>query len=329
MSASIEEIIEGHLSFEREQVHLLTTLYGIVAPQGSFEVHLEVAKCIELLKVSTLIMDDFLDKSPQRNGLPSVYAKEGPEQAVLIAEILKSSATIAFCDALSSMDDVSESDKLYCLTLFEDAYRAVCLGQLEEFRFVKSFLQNPQTVPSEASYWNIIENTTAALVASPLLIGGRLTHQSSSTIERLRSYGITLGLAYQVRDDIIDIIGLPEETGKVQGGDIREKKIRLPLIHLLNHGNARAVAAVHTIYSKDTVTQDDYDSLCELLNVAGSIDYARFKVEELCGQAMEIAGSMNNANLAQQLKDVAGLILFKEELELQATKNTEKKAKRL
>lgn len=307
MKSLVDEILVQHLVNERERLHLLTTLYGIVAPHEPLKCHLKIAKCMELMKASTLIVDDFLDKSPVRNGLPSLYSKLGSEEAVLLAEILKSSATIAFSQVLAKTPNLNEVDRYKCLLLFEDTYRTVCLGQLEEIKLTKE--QMKYWSIKETEYWQMINKTTAVFIQLPLLLGAIVSHFDEPTESALRSYGLNIGLAYQVRDDILDLIGDPSITGKPFAGDIKEKKMRLAIIYFLHKGGKKEVNIIKKIYKKNQITQKDVRVVIEILTKTGSINYCLGKIKKLCTRAIKALSSIQNKTMVEQLQDVADLLV--------------------
>jgi geranylgeranyl pyrophosphate synthase len=319
MKSFIDDVLLRHLTYEGEQFHLLTTLYGIAVLNNSHEYHLKIAKCIELMKASTLIMDDFLDKSPLRNGIPSLYSKLGAEEAVLIAELLKSSAMIAFCEVLTEVPKLTCEDKHKCILLFEDTYRTVCLGQLEELRAIKKYLKFRSPI-REKEYWQIIEKTTASFIQLPLNVGSIVSRFDVLTENALQKYGLNIGLAYQVRDDVIDLIGEPEITGKPLGGDIRERKLRLPVIRCFRNGCRTEISTLKKIYMKNQITNRDIKAVIEILNSTGSIRYCLAKVNDLCTKAVESLSSIHDNTMRKQLENVANLLLLeKEEMLRKAT----------
>jgi geranylgeranyl pyrophosphate synthase len=309
----INGLLDQHFSYEGEQIHLLTALYGLLAPDDNAYQHLQVAKCLEMMKLSTLITDDFLDRSPLRNGMPSLYAEFGAEEAVLIAEIIKSTATIELVEVLSRLGQLPEASRHAAFVLFEDAYRTVCVGQLQDMRMVREFLESGFSRSDESEYWSMIEKTTAAFIALPLLMGATLSGLEDSRQQQLRSYGITIGLLYQLRDDVLDLIASPDFSGKPLGGDIREKKIRLPIIHLLNSNDSVGKSKVKEIYSSETMSDEDVLTVIDILHRAGSIRYAMGHMSDLSHRASEEARQFLNPTISDALLDVTEMLLLQEE----------------
>jgi geranylgeranyl pyrophosphate synthase len=305
MKTILNNLLARHLSYEKEQIHLITLLFGIVSPKKMIPHNLEVSKCMELMKASTLITDDFLDHSPTRNEIQSIYAKSGPEVAVLLAEILKTSATIKLWETLSS-SSIRECDKNKCLFLFEDTYRTVCLGQLEEIEMTKGLILSRI---KEKDYWEMIMKTTAVFIQMPLLFGSIINQYKKPVKDALRAYGLKIGLAYQVRDDVLDIIGNPSITGKQLGGDIKEHKVRLPIIHSFAVGSRKIKNQIKEVYDKKIVNDTDVETIIEILKQTGSIEFCSNKAARLCLDAKKIiCSSLKDKSMVKQLTDISDLV---------------------
>jgi geranylgeranyl pyrophosphate synthase len=260
------------------------------------------------MKAATLITDDFLDKSPMRNGVPSLYSKIGGEEAVLTAEILKSSATITLIEALAEIRSLSEDDRQRCILLFEDTYRTVCLGQLEEIRIAKEYLKSWCTI-KESDYWKIIEKTTAVFIQLPLLLGSVVSHFNTTTENALRNYGLKIGLAYQLKDDVVDLVAKKEISGKPVGGDIREKKFRLPLLYCLRHGSQNTIQTIKKIFMKKQVTHQDIKTIIGIIKSEGGIEYCIKKISVLCMESLEYLSQIKEEDIRRPLEDITTLLL--------------------
>ena len=307
MNRLVDDLQARHLAFEKEQVHLLTVLYGIVTGRSDSPAHLAVAKCLELMKSSTLILDDFLDKSTERHGTRSLFAELGPEEAVLTAELLKSSASIALALALDGVPNVSSATRQNCLMLFEDTYRTVCLGQLEDMRLAKHMLIDWR--PSEQDYWSMIHKTTAVFIQLPLLIGSALMGLEQGVTGALYDYGLNLGLAYQVRDDVLDVLGDGSASGKPRGGDIREKKARLPLIRGLAAATADQAQDIRGALAQAVPSTQDIERVLEILLATKAVDSCAGDIVRLTGDAVHAVQGMVDSDMAHQLSDAASILI--------------------
>ena len=129
-------------------------------------------------------------------------------------------------------------------------------------------------------------------------------------ISPLEKIGHFLGLAYQLRDDAIDIIGDPEFTGKPRAGDIRQRKMRLPMIHGLRNAGAERDKLVKLIRSEKKLTGPEVEYVIDLLCRTGSVDYTIEKTREYCQRAIEEAEKLpeEQSSLKENLRNVALLI---------------------
>jgi octaprenyl-diphosphate synthase len=128
---------------------------------------------------------------------------------------------------------------------------------------------------SEEEHFDIIRRKTAYLFAGCAKIGGMLGTTTREQQDALWDYGFNIGMAFQIVDDLLDFTGEADVLGKPIGGDLREGKITLPIIHLLSRDADRADAIVRTVVSERTVAQDEWQHLRSLLAKNGSIDYAQ------------------------------------------------------
>lgn len=217
MQLILKKLRPEHFNYEGESTHALAVLYGILCPKDNMDMHYEIAKNLELLKSSILIVDDILDKSFMRNGIKCLYREIGVEPAILIAEILKSQAVLKISKAVAQ---ISPGYLSRVIELLEDTYITICQGQLEDLAFESI----PISEVSTQNYCRMIEHTSAHFIALPGTIGAILAKREEEDIKRIVKFGINIGLAYQIRDDILDIVGDQEYFGKATMTDIKSKK---------------------------------------------------------------------------------------------------------
>lgn len=309
----IDDLFLKHLKAENEQIHFLTSLYGVLIEntinETNIEIHQKIAKSFELLKTSTLVTDDFLDKSNFRDNVPSFYNKYGPEQTVLIAEILKSTATISFIEYINKVENLSHSEINECILLFEDTYRVVCIGQLEEIKFLN--IQDNNWDEKKSNYWEIIYKTTASFIQLPILVGSIINKYSNEDKIILAKYGKLIGLAYQLRDDLIDIIGDPAIIGKQFGNDIKEKKIRLPLIQYMLTCSHKDKKFITESYFRNNISDHRVVEIIEKIKASNSIDYCIQKINELSKEAKDLLNQLKDKNLQTLLFEFAETLKHK------------------
>lgn len=214
----------------------------------------QLAVAVELLHLATLMHDDIIDQAPMRRGVESVQAAWGNSIAVLMGDFLLSKA---FKLLLAS----GSADAQKLLTR---ATGQMCLGEIKQLRFTG------KNGMAERDYLEMIENKTASLMAAATASGGYVSGLSGEMAEQWHSYGHSVGMAFQITDDILDYTASTQTLGKVQGGDLRNGKATLPLIHLLHHDGKTAQSILESTAPIEQKTQE----MLALMKEMGSIDYA-------------------------------------------------------
>ncbi len=212
--------------------------------------HHVLGAVIELVHMATLVHDDVLDGALQRRRKPTICALSGNVAAVLLGDFLISHA-FHLC---SSLNDQFASRRIGATT------NTVCEGEL---------LQNTHMGDinlSEATYLAIIERKTAALTGTACELGAHYAGANAETVSSLKDYGLSSGVAFQIIDDVLDILGDADEVGKTLGSDLRLGKQTLPTIH----ARSKSSSAVEF----DSRRWDDPDRLRDVLAATGSIEYA-------------------------------------------------------
>lgn len=175
---------------------------------------LSTAVSIELLHTATLVHDDIIDNSMLRRSRPTVFAREGVNTAVFTGDYLyvKSIQALALADL-----------PLTYLQQLARAIEAVCVGEVEQFR-------GRGSIPGFKTYLSRISRKTAALFAASCAVGAHLGGLGDDQIKRAARFGGYFGIAFQIQDDLLDILEKPETTGKPAGNDLKEGIVTLPVI---------------------------------------------------------------------------------------------------
>lgn len=283
---------------KRARPFLLRT--GFEIGGGEFKTILPIAAAIELMQAATLVIDDILDEAKIRNARPSIQEKYGVKKAILIGELLKSLAMTVF------INHVQENKQLKNLKepikIFEDTYREICVGQYLDLNY------ECKEMITEDEYYDMVKKTTASFIQAPLVIGAMFAGTPKRVIELLKSYGLALGYAYQIRDDVTDVIGEEEFTGKPFAIDIKQRKKRLPVIHVLSNGSASMQRKLREHFSKDIITEKVIQEIVDLLYECGSIDYSIKQVRRFSDNAIEVLSPLKDSNSKAYLIDLAELI---------------------
>ncbi|MBU0472612.1 MAG: polyprenyl synthetase family protein [Bacteroidetes bacterium] len=177
------------------------------------------ASLVELLHTATLVHDDVVDEAEKRRGFPSLNKIWGNKISVLVGDFLLSKGLMI----------AVENNDFDFLKTITNTVKRMSEGELLQIYKAKKLDINEET------YFKIISDKTASLFSTCCEIGALSATENSEKIEALKNYGEYLGIAFQIKDDILDFIGKTKVFGKVQGGDIKEKKLTLPLIYALEN----------------------------------------------------------------------------------------------
>lgn len=261
---------------------------------GSREKALSTAIAIELIHNASLVHDDIIDDNYIRRKNPSNPAMYGEKTAVIIGDLLLGLS----CEMLArcAMPEV--------VSLVSNAISDTAMGEYLEFK-----LRNLQEA-TEQSYMEVAELKTAATFMASTEAGAMLGGGNEVEIENLRNYGKSLGIAYQIQDDILDICGETAKTGKPVGLDIKNGERTLLVIHALNHSEYPEKEYIKAILSQDRETGGfdidiDIDRVRRILVNSGSIDYALRLSEGFVRTAINCIAELEDSEAKQKLQFIA------------------------
>ncbi len=214
------------------------------------------ATLVELLHTATLVHDDVVDEASKRRGLPSLNNIWGNKISVLMGDYLLSKGLLIAVDG-------EDFDFLRTIT---NTVKRMSEGELLQIYKAKKLDIDEET------YFKIISDKTASLLSTCCEIGARSATTSTEKIEALKNYGEYLGIAFQIKDDILDFTGT-KKIGKPLGGDIREKKLTLPLIHTLSKEDKSNASEIRKIIKKGKKNKK-INEIIELVKSNGGIEYS-------------------------------------------------------
>jgi geranylgeranyl pyrophosphate synthase len=259
----------------------------------SFRRVLPIALALQLANTATLIVDDILDHSAERDGHTTVRIAFGTERAVLAALLLKSAASRVFLDVLEASPHLPH--KYVAYRCFEQAYADLHRGQFLDLELVAC---NQVT---ESDYFQMIYLTTGRLIEMSLFIGGLLGGTSARTQTHLLRFGKILGLIHQVRDDIADYWPERFDLGRPAGEDLRERKRRLPLLYALQT-DGREGATLRRILQKQRLQPHDLLKVREILDATGAFERVRRRIRDLYQEAEGALGQLPQRDSTDRLR---------------------------
>jgi octaprenyl-diphosphate synthase len=204
----------------------------------------QLAAVVEFIHTATLLHDDVVDESDLRRGRKTANALWGNAASVLVGDFLYS----------RSFQLMVELDRMAVMRILADTTNAIAEGEVLQLLHV----HNPDT--DEAAYLGVIERKTAVLFAAATRLGAVLAGADPATEAALADYGMQLGFAFQIADDVLDYAGDAEALGKNVGDDLAEGKATLPLIHAMAHSAPEQRVRLRTI-----VEQGEAEAFGEVL----------------------------------------------------------------
>ena len=219
--------------------------------------HVPLASVIEFIHTATLLHDDVVDNANLRRGLASANTLWGNEASVLVGDFL-------FSKSFSLM--VAAGD-LNILRVLSGATTMIAEGE------VLQLLCTSDLDMTEPRYIEVVRNKTAVLLSAACQSGAILGRVDSEKEMALREYGMDLGIAFQLMDDILDYVADQVEFGKSIGHDLEEGKITLPLIHTLQSCTVEERELIAEVVEKDELEPQDFQNVITLVHRYGGIEY--------------------------------------------------------
>jgi len=241
---------------------------------------LPAAVAVELAHNFTLIHDDIEDGDTKRRHRPTLWTLWGVPQAINTGDGMFALSRQILWDAL---DNGVESTRVTRLgTLFDRTMQTIVEGQYLDLSF-----ETRQDV-SVTMYMDMIGRKTAALMSCAAEMGALLGTRDQETIERLQTFGQTIGIAFQVRDDMLGVWASSSELGKTAAGDIYRRKKSLPILHALEHASDQDRQMLQILYQQETaMTQEQRDTILAILEHTQTRNYCRAFLAEQCHLAYE------------------------------------------
>ncbi|QLK26230.1 polyprenyl synthetase family protein [Natrinema zhouii] len=251
------------------------------------------AVSVEVIQSFTLIHDDIMDDDDLRRGVPAVHKAYDLETAILAGDTLYSKAFEIM------LETGAESDRIVdALSVLATTCTDICEGQSLDV----TFEQRADVSPDE--YLEMVEQKTAVLYAASACLPAILLGADDETIDELYGYGLDIGRAFQIQDDVLDLTVPSEELGKQRGSDLVENKQTLITVHAREQGVD--IDGLVDTDDVDAVTEAEIDEAVAELEAAGSIAYANETAQELVEQGkarLEMLPDNEARDLLCQLAD--------------------------
>jgi octaprenyl-diphosphate synthase len=286
------EEINGHLMGMKGKMFRPTlVLLSSSADERPEERAVALAATLEVLHLATLVHDDAVDHSVLRRGMPTINALFSHQVSVIMGDFL-------YARALTELVRLNDWD---VARVFADASTAMTLGELRQLGALDALAF------SEDDYYSLIRAKTASLFTAACELGalsGAVRHRAA-----LSTYGMKLGMAFQIVDDLLDYTEAPETTGKPTGLDLKEHKVTLPLIAALRGMGERERGKVAWLF--DTAEPDDAQvaEVIALVAEHGGLEYARRRGEQFAREAEEALAGLPETVARGSLYDAVGYVM--------------------
>lgn len=249
--------------------------------------HFPLAAVVEFIHTATLLHDDVVDESAMRRGRASASALFGNAASVLVGDFLYSRA----------FQMMVEAGNMRVMQVLADATNTIAEGE------VLQLLNCHDASVGVESYLHVIHCKTAKLFEAAMALGAIISGAGAEMEQTAAEYGMRLGTAFQLVDDVLDYSGDEQETGKNIGDDLSEGKPTLPLIYAMQHGNARQAAVV-----REAIEQGDISRFAEVLAVVratGALEYTREQAQREAAAARAALSAFPDSQYKESLLQLA------------------------
>ncbi len=311
-----KEIVEDYLEelFHKKEEHILWELMSIYPMAGGKKlrpflamisagacgaeeeraIHLGVAT--ELIHNFTLVHDDIMDDDEIRRGIETVYKREGLSSAINAGDAL-------FALAFEILSRTECGDFKSLLSEVACSVVRVAEGQEEDMRFERSF------DISEDEFIRMIEKKTSCLFQACAKGGAIVAGASKEQIKHMGEYARKMGIAFQIQDDYLDLVGEQDKLGKPVGSDIRAGKRTLMIIHALDVLDKKEKEQLIDILNSDKNRVNEVNTALDLIEDCGALDYAKQTADRYAAEAKEELKELPESKYKDILESLVDLMV--------------------
>ena len=246
------------------------------------------AAMMELLHIATLIHDDVVDDATLRRGRPSINRVWKNKLSVLMGDFILSKALI-------NMIGLKDFDALEQISSTAEKLSAGEILQIE-----KSITRSM----TEDVYFEMISQKTASLIATSCELGAITTTKKEKDRQATFSFGENLGMAFQIKDDLFDLLGNENDTGKNNGGDVKRNMATLPLIFSKNNMSRSSFKKLKKLLDVKKKSRSVISQIVQIIEETGGVDYARKKLDEYSQKAIESILPYPDTPIRQSMLDL-------------------------
>ena len=227
--------------------------------KGKVSNAMPAASAVEMVHNFSLVHDDIMDNDEMRHGVPTVHKKFGMPIAILAGDVLFSKAFQVITNS-----KLSPSATTQLVSRLSKACVDICEGQLLDVKMAEE-----RKIPSQAEYITMIGKKTAALFDVSCAMGAICATNKPKDVSNLSSFGRNLGIAFQITDDLIGVMGDPKITKKPVGNDLREGKKSLPILMAIKSAKGKDKKIILKAFGNSKVTRKDLSKAVEVIRSLG------------------------------------------------------------
>jgi len=286
-----------------KRIRPLLAIFCCEAVGGDIQKVINPAAALELFHNFTLIHDDIADSSEFRRGEPTLHISLGIPIALNSGDALY---TIVWKGIVEL--DLEPKELVELQSLYVDTFKLVTEGQGMELDWYRTNNFNV----TEDKYFEMINRKTAALIGLSCQLGAFIGGAETKVQDALRKFGERIGTAFQIHDDVLNVIGDFEKYQKEIGGDISEGKRSLMIVHLLSVADESEKKKVVEVLSTHSKKSEDVKTVIELLKKHGSVDYASKIARNLVDEAKAELDVIPSSEAKDKLLEVADFVVSRE-----------------
>lgn len=272
----------------------LALLAGRAAGRAN-EATFDVAVAVELIHLASLIHDDVIDESGRRRARLTANRVWGNKNAILVADYTHAMAY----RLLAQRCPIATIERL-----------SATVVRMVEGELSQMYNQGSLEV-TEALYLEMIGDKTASLMALSAELGAVVSGAAPEAVACLAEYGLKVGLAFQIVDDLLDLIGDEERLGKPIGNDVRMGRLTLPLIHTLSNGDAAASDELTALLAQEDLSTDDLKAIRGVAERAGGVAYTRERARALAAEARAALQDLPASESREALEALADYVVLR------------------
>lgn len=267
-------------------------LLGIEAGSQAEHKLIDAAAAIEMLHNASLIHDDVIDEAKMRRNNPTINAVWDNHISVLVGDYFTSTA---LRQAIASGD-------IRIVATLSELGRRLSLGEINQIDNAR------QHALSQDAYFDVIRAKTASLFVACAQMGAYAAGVEGENVDRLCQYAESLGLCFQIRDDIFDYFSNPE-VGKPTGNDLREGKVTLPLLYALERSDLAETDEIRSLVHSQSLEPSQIERITQFAIQAGGIEYAYTVMQQLYDQARPLLKHFDRHTQVQALDEIFKYII--------------------